>query len=67
MPGLDFGDEWGEMVQFYQERGERLLAGYSEAADHGVWMIFSFHKLTNAEDFAERFGGEVTDVWRWSS
>ena len=59
MPGLDFGEEWGEMVQFYLDRKEALLAGYSEATDHGVWMIFCFHKLTNAEDFAERFSGEV--------
>ncbi|MBR1237671.1 hypothetical protein JQ611_37230 [Bradyrhizobium sp. AUGA SZCCT0182] len=62
MPDLDFGDDWDKMVQFYLERGEALLTGCSEApADHGVWMFFSFHNLKNAEDFAERFGGEVIE------
>ncbi|MBR1224208.1 MULTISPECIES: hypothetical protein [unclassified Bradyrhizobium] len=62
MPDLDFGEAWDKMVQFYRERGEALLIGCSEArSDHGVWMIFNFQNLKNAEDFAERFGGEVIE------
>ncbi|MBR1266093.1 hypothetical protein JQ629_01060 [Bradyrhizobium sp. AUGA SZCCT0222] len=62
MSDLDLGDDWDKMLQFYLERDEALLVGCSEAqADHGGWMIFNFHNLKNAEDFAKRFGGEVIE------
>jgi hypothetical protein len=64
MSDFDFGDDLDEMVQFCLERGEALLiTGCSEArADHRVWMQFCLQDPKNAEDYAERFGGEVLEL-----
>jgi hypothetical protein len=60
VPELGFGDDLDAMVQFCLERGEELRTGcFRTRADHRDWIFFCFRDPQNAEDFAERFSGEV--------
>jgi hypothetical protein len=60
VPELGFGDDLDAMVQFCLERGEELRTGcFRTRADHRDWMFVCFRDPQNAEDFAERFNGEV--------
>ncbi len=60
IPERGFGDGLDAIIQFFFERGEELRTGWSTRADQGDPKIcFCFRDLKNAEDFAERFSGEI--------
>jgi len=62
VPERGFGDGLDAMVQFCLRRGEELRTGCSTRADYGDLKIyFCFRDLKNAEDFAERFSGEILE------
>lgn len=62
VPELGFGDCLDALVQFYLQRGEELRTGCSTGAEYGDAMIyFCFRDPKNAEDFAERFRGEILE------
>ena len=65
LPEHGFGNDFDAMIQFYRERGEELRAEYSIARTaHLFWIYFCFRDPRNAEDFAERFGGEPATACR---
>lgn len=58
VPERGFGGGLDAMIMFFFERGEELRTGWE--VDHEDLKIhFYFRDLMNAEDFAERFGGEI--------
>jgi hypothetical protein len=60
VPALGLGSDLDEMVQFCLERSEQLRAGCLRTrSDQRDWLVFHFRDPKNAEDFAERFRGEL--------
>jgi hypothetical protein len=60
VPELGLGNIMDEMVLFCLERSERLRAGCLRVgSDQRDWLVFHFRDPKNAEDFAERFRGEL--------
>ena len=60
VPELGLGSVLDEMVLFCLERSEQLRAGCMRThSDQRDWLVFYFRDPTNAEDFAERFRGEL--------
>lgn len=64
VPEHGFGDGLDAMIQFCFEREEELRTGWSTRVDKGDPKIyFLFRDPKNAEEFAERFGGEFFETW----